>query len=97
MKLHLGKRAQRLIDKNEAWWADRGDSKRFTDELQATLELLQGSPYAGAPWPTKKRPTLRRILMPDTQNYLYYRIDERQNVLRVLSVWGTPKKGAPKL
>jgi hypothetical protein len=51
-------------------------AKRFADEFRKTLALLEHSPHAGALWPTTKRPTLRRILMPETHNHLYYRVDD---------------------
>jgi plasmid stabilization system protein ParE len=69
----------------------------FTDELEQTFDTIVDQPTAGIGWPTPRRPTLRRILMPDTQNHVYFRVDEEKQIAHVLAVWGAPKKGTPKL
>ena len=37
----------------------------------------------------------RRVLMPTTQNHVYYAV--RENEIVVLSVWGAPRERGPKL
>jgi plasmid stabilization system protein ParE len=98
VKLRIGKRAQRQIDKLEQWWREHlGSSKRFVDELGATFELIAAIPGTGVHWPTARRPALRRILMPETQNHVYFNVDEDKQMVFVLSVWGTQRGRTPKL
>ena len=99
MKLQVGKRAQRQADKIEEWWAENRPAVAtlFTDELEGTFETICERPRAGIAWPTPRRPTLRRILMPKTQNHVYFRVDESKQIIHVVGVWGAPRGGGPKL
>jgi len=65
--------------------------------LEETFQRIREMPGSGVGWPTPRRPTLRRILMPRTQNHVYFRVDEAKLVVRVLAVWGAPKGEGPKL
>jgi hypothetical protein len=35
--------------------------------------------------------------MHQTQNHVYYRVDNAKQVVRVLAVWGAPRKRGPTL
>ncbi|MBX3199608.1 MAG: type II toxin-antitoxin system RelE/ParE family toxin [Labilithrix sp.] len=99
MKLQVARRAQREADRIAAWWAANRPAAPtlFIDELEATFRRLCETPSPGVGWPTSRRPTLRRVLMPRTQNHVYFCVDEAKDVVRVLAVWGAPKGGRPKL
>ena len=99
MKLHLGKRALRQAEKQEAWWAENRPAApdMFAREFRDTLALIRTTPGAGVPWPTTRRPNLRRIVMPKTQNHIYFRVDEAKRTIHVLAVWGGPRGRGPKL
>ena len=99
MKLRIGRLARRQADKIEDWWvANRPSAPTlFTDELEEVFQRICDMPGAGVRWPTARRPTLRRVLMPKTQNHVYFRVDEAKQVVHVLAVWGTPRARGPKL
>ncbi len=99
MKLIVGRRAARQVSRIERWWFENRPSAPtlFTDELERTFRLLVESPAAGVGWPTPRRPDLRRVLMPETRNHVYFRVDEPTQTVRVLAVWGAPRGSAPKL
>ena len=99
MKLRIGKRAQRQADKIEAWWVEHRPAAPtlFTDELAWTFQHLCQRSSAGVRWPTSRRPMLRRILMPRTENHVYFMVDEMTQTVHVLAVWGVPKGRTPKL
>jgi hypothetical protein len=40
---------------------------------------------------------LRRILMPRTENHVYFVVDETAEMVNVLAIWGAPKGRTPKL
>ncbi len=44
-------------------------------------------PGAGVSWPTERRPTLRRVLMPNTGNHVYYQVDEATQTVHVLAIF----------
>ena len=99
MKLRVGKLAQRQASRIEQWWVEnrRAAPSLFTDELEQTFRQICESPGSGIGWPTERRPTLRRILMPRTENHVYFRVDEKDQTIHVLAVWGAPKGTTPKL
>ena len=99
MKLRVGRQAQAQADKIDDWWVENRPSAPalFADELEATLRLIRSSPGAGVGWPTPRRPTLRRILMPRTQHHVYFRVDQAKKTVFVLAVWGAPRGRGPKL
>lgn len=40
---------------------------------------------------------VRRVLMPKTENHVYYEIDRDKGIAIILAVWGAPKEHGPKL
>jgi hypothetical protein len=52
-------------------------------------------PAIGAFYPASFEATVRRVLLPKTQNHVYYAVHDDQIV--VLSVWGAPRRRGPKL
>lgn len=99
MKLRLGRRVITEIERKESWWAKNRPKAPdlFARELRDTLELVRTTPGAGIGWPTARRPTLRRILMVRTQNHLFFMVDDSEQAIDVLAIWGASRKRAPKL
>jgi plasmid stabilization system protein ParE len=99
VKLRIGKRAQQQVDRIDAWWVDhRAEAPAlFTDELEQVFRTICEKPGAGVSWPTTRRPQLRRILMPRTENHVYFQIDDDTETVYVVSVWGGPRGTLPKL
>jgi plasmid stabilization system protein ParE len=99
VKLRIGKKAQRQTARIEQWWVQNraAQAALFIDELEATFRHICNVRIAGVGWPTPRHPTLRRILMPRSQNHLYFVIDERSQTVDVLAIWGAPRGTTPKL
>ncbi len=78
MKLRISKRAQRQAERIDEWWAGHRPEAPtlFVDELQCVFEAICERSDAGIAWPTARRPKLRRILMPRTENHVYFQVDE---------------------
>jgi hypothetical protein len=83
----------------ERWWVKhRPDAPTlFTDELERTFWHICHVRDAGVRWPTPRRPTLRRILMPKSGNHVYFASDEPTAMVHVLAVWGAPRGTVSKL
>jgi plasmid stabilization system protein ParE len=83
----------------ERWWRDHRPlaSDLFTNELEETFAFLCEHPGAGVHWPTARRPNLRRILMPRTENHIYFRVDDASQAVHVLAIWGAPRGRGPRL
>jgi plasmid stabilization system protein ParE len=99
VKLRVGKRAQPQARKIEGWWVEHRPAapSLFTDELERTFRHITQVGDAGIRWPTPRRPNLRRILMPRSNNHVYFLIDEPTATVHVLAVWGAPRGMTPKL
>jgi len=81
------------------WWAENRPAAAtlFADELERTFRLLVETPGAGVSWPTPRRPRLRRALMPQTANHVYFQVDEASQTVHVLAIWGAPRGRSPSL
>jgi plasmid stabilization system protein ParE len=99
VKLRIGKRAQRQAERIEEWWVEHRPAAPtlFTDELEHVFRVICERSDAGVSWPTSRRPKLRRILMPRTENHVYFQIDADGETVYVLSIWGGPRGATPKL
>lgn len=83
----------------DAWWVEhRPDATDlFRAELEATFRYILEVRNAGAPWPTERRPNLRRILMRRASNHVYFTADEPTGIVFVYAISGARKARAPKL
>lgn len=83
----------------EGWWVEnRSDAPAlFLDELEETFQYICKVRSAGVRWPTPRRPNLRRILMPRTNNHVYFVVDDVTDTVQVYALWGAPKGRTPKL
>ena len=90
--------AARQIRKESHWWR-RNRTKApnlFRDELRRAFALVADYPEAGAVAEDVELEGVRRIVLVDTQHYVYYRINRTARRIEVLAVWGT-KRGEPQL
>lgn len=83
--------------RNEAQWWKRNRTKApnlFRDSLRRAFALVAEYPEAGAPAEDLELTGVRRVLLVDTQHYVYYRIKGRAQRIEILAVWST-KRGEP--
>jgi plasmid stabilization system protein ParE len=83
--------------RNESHWWRRNRTKApnlFRDELRRAFDLIAEYPEAGAVAEDVELAGVRRVVLVDTQHYVYYRVDLTQRRIEVLAVWST-KFGAP--
>ena len=98
MKVDISKRAQRDAERIDKWWRAHRDARElFAREFQEAIHFLETVADPGTPYPTKRRPRLRRLLLPKTKCHVYFEIFEHEDAVRVLSAWGGPRERAPKL
>jgi len=69
----------------------------FEQEYERALGLLLAMPTAGVPYPTSRRPGLRRLLLPKTQYHLYFCLERDETLVLIHSVWGVQRGKAPRL
>lgn len=98
MKVVITKRARRAAVRINERWSEHGDNPRlFAQELLDSLRHLKNIPHAGTPKPTPTRPNLRRFLMEKSKCHLYFEVDEKHGVLKLVAVWNGQRGQEPKL
>ena len=99
MKFEISRRARRQIDKIHAWWTGNRPASRslFLDELDSAERLLRDNPEAGKFYATTRNGVVRRVLLAQTENHIYYRYRADRDELVVLMVWGAPRARGPRL
>ena len=99
MKTRLTAPACRQADHIDRWWRESRPAARdlFARELAEARRLLTDTPEIGTPYQKRHGAMVRRVLLPKTQNHVYYEIDRDQNVVMILAVWGAPRGRGPTL
>jgi len=96
LKVELSDEAKLQAREENAWWRKHRDSKGlFIEELRGARKALRDGPkhqiYAyidGEP--------VRRILLEKTRCHVYYVVLERENLVRVVAVWGASRERGPR-
>lgn len=98
MKIDISKRARLRTKKiDERWRREADHPNLFAEELHARLTELVSIPQLGSPWPTERRPRLKRLLLEKTQYHVYFEVNERKGEIQILTVWGARRGRTPKL
>lgn len=81
----------------ELWWATNRDKAPdlFERELERTFDLIGRYPAAGKPYPHPTEANVRRLLMVESEFFVFYREEEHEVV--VLAVWSAVRGRGPDL
>jgi plasmid stabilization system protein ParE len=86
--------------REEAQWWRRNRTRApslFRAELRRAFALIAEYPEAGAIAEDVELAGVRRVLLVDTQHYLYYRVHRAAKRIEVLAVWSTRRGEPPSL
>ena len=98
MKAFLSRRAARAAERIDTRWREHADNPGiFAREFVEAIELLESRDVPGSPYPTAKRPALRRLLLRKSRCHLYFEIDDANQRIQILHVWDGRREHAPKL
>ena len=98
MNVFISRRAGLAATRINARWREHADfPSTFAQELLEAIDFLGSVDTPGTPFPTEKRPGLKRLLMPKSRCHIYFEIDERKQMIRVLHVWDGRRETTPKL
>lgn len=98
MKTFISKRASRAAERIDARWREGGESPAtFAGEFLEAVERLETTHGAGQSFPTSRRPSLRRVLLPKSRCHIYFDIDEAKQRIQILQIWDGRRERAPKL
>jgi len=97
MKIRLTPRALQEAKRIRAWWQKNRPSapELFDEELTVAIDQIGRMPTSGVPYTASFGEAIRRVLLPKTENHLYYVV--RSDDLVILSIWGAPRRRGPKL
>jgi plasmid stabilization system protein ParE len=98
-RLRISPRASRQIRAAAKWWAENrtASATLFSDELAAAYALMNDLPLAGERVSHSRIDGLRRVLLGDTQYFLYYVVSEDRSIIKILSLWHTSRGRPPRL
>jgi plasmid stabilization system protein ParE len=80
------------------WW--RANRPRtpdlFEEELEEAVMNLATQPDLGRPYETVRGTEVRRLLLPKTEQHVYYGVDDATETVIVYTVWGARRGRRPK-
>ena len=87
-------RARRQAAAVQTWWMTHRElaPTMFRDELARVIALLQDTPELGI---AVRGREIRRILLPDTEQFLFYRVRPRAKRIEVVALWGAARELGP--
>ena len=99
MKVEYTSEAARLAEAIQEWWIANRDKNPdlFSDELDRANAALTYLPKRRKVHRVINGIEVRRFALKKTQHHLYYHVIDDEEVVRVIAVWGMPKKGEPDL
>ena len=97
MNIKFTPRAESEAEAKKRWWRKNRDASPdlFDDELAGVLAAIGRDPNIGAIHPSRHPAVVRKRLMPRTSNHVYFAVHE--GVILILSIWGAPRRRAPRL
>lgn len=102
MRVKLQPRALQRARTIKIWWRRNrpGYEDVFEQELdRVTQALVAMSPRSpiGTIYRVNGRVTIRRVLLPTSEQHLYYSIDETRDMVIIRSLWGARRGRGPRL
>jgi len=90
--LLISSRARREIAEAQEWWKVHRTKapEALEDELRETFELLLQTPQIGILVPTRTQEFMRRIFLPRTRYYVYYR--NTAPGIEILALWHASRR-----
>jgi plasmid stabilization system protein ParE len=96
VKVVVSERALRSAMRASAWWKKYrlANTTLFDDEFELSLHILSLTPLVGSVATGLRSKEFRRIAMPKTHFYIYFRVEA--DCVRVVQVWHQSRK-APRI
>jgi plasmid stabilization system protein ParE len=86
----------RAID--ACWRAERRDAPElFKQELARSFTRILQAPKARNPYAEIEGEPVWRILMPRTEQHIYYSVDDAAGEIMIEAVWGARRGRGPRL
>jgi plasmid stabilization system protein ParE len=91
--------AEAHLDEIAAWWEEHRPEHPHlvAEELEEAAQRLEGNPESGAVVLSRRVRGVRRLLLPRSQYFIYYRVDHEKRVIRIEAVWRASRGKGPPL
>jgi plasmid stabilization system protein ParE len=99
VNVRFSPRARRRVKVVAKWWRENRPAvpTLFEDELIAAVERLRSLPTRGPVYATVDGVIIRRLLLPRTEQHVFYGMDEEGLVIVIHTVWGARRGRGPRL
>jgi plasmid stabilization system protein ParE len=99
VKLRISGRARARIRQQDEWWRNhRSDAPElFKQELATAFARILRAPKVRQQYGQMEGETVRRLLMPKTEQHVYYTVDDPAGEVMIETVWGARRGRGPKL
>lgn len=89
--------AKTNIEEIAAWWSTHRPKHPDlpAEELRSATRTLAGFPNAGGRVQSRRARGIRRLLLPRSQYWIYYEVDEDLEEVRIFAVWRTARGKKP--
>lgn len=97
MLVRVSARAGGRIQKIDEWWRTSRDTvELFKDEMAEAFIRIGRAPKQHAPYATIAGRSVWRVLLPKTEQHVYYTVDDTRNEVVVETVWGARRGRGPE-
>jgi plasmid stabilization system protein ParE len=99
VKLRIPGRARARIREQDAWWREhRSDaSELFKQELATAFARILRAPKVRKQYGQIEGEPVWRILMPKTEQHVYYTVDDAADEVVIETVWSARRGRGPRL
>jgi plasmid stabilization system protein ParE len=99
VKVSFTPRARRRAITLATWWRKNRPAAPdlFDQELERAKLKLLSQPNLGQLYETVRERVIRRLLLPKTEQHVYYSVDDAAHLVIVHTIWGARRGRGPKL
>jgi plasmid stabilization system protein ParE len=99
LRVVLTENALDQLEQIDAWWhTNRPKNPTLVEaELREAIQALSAQPEAGTIFARRGVRGVRRLLLPRSQYYVYYRVNRDEKQVQIVAVWRTSRKKGPPL
>ena len=99
MKVRVSGRARVRIRQQEEWWRThrRDVPDLFKQELTIAFQRILRAPKVRKPYGEIDGEPVWRVLMPKTEQHVYFTVDDAATEVVIETVWGARRKRGPRL
>jgi plasmid stabilization system protein ParE len=98
VKTRLAESTKVQARRRNKWWKKHRQKapRLFAEELRDVRRQIAEKPNLGKLYAVRRGVAIRRILMPGTRTHLFYEVDNAEQVISIVFLWGARQDGEPQ-